>query len=519
MFFCSSASGVNMPFDILEEPICYTTFLTKNETSQRLKRCTRCRCAWYRSADEQRANWLVHKEVCQRPDYDRIADMTAAECIEELKQQGSFLHNCNHNTSSLLERLFDIIRHDSDAWTGRGDADSNKDMRRVLHAFSRTSLEEGDAKDDILEQYYQRVWACPGMPQLLHFTDMKSSSLRKMMKNFPNGRPIFGDIDKENNFELQYNTDFDESGEHVAWFVVGFLVRSCVWGKITKQSNDDGRGHLRDTYYSQAARRHLARIFSSKTLRDCAKKAFYPVPGYILNVAENNTEEFLTLLNAGVGLGVLNWADLGYAKRTLRIMSIMDLSDLYLDAKLDILEWSCNMSGTKHAFYPWHSTCENQDKDIVKLLIKIAVNIMLSCEDLTDLLEAGINRRPELLGPQWIEMMRDRRRIVFVFLHEKLADVPRSDLKEVYIAKLLEQFGNFQMHERLKYAKLTLEENRYEIYQKQAEKLREMLKNRLKEKMKKKTGEIRGVHIGVGCPGKAFPFPIFPGLMGGSVWR
>ena len=153
-----------------------------------MKRCTRCRCAWYTSAHEQRANWLVHKEVCQRPEYERIAKLTAAECIEELKQQGlqkqgstkpgSFLHNCDHNTAALLEQLFDIIRRDSDAWTGRGDAESNKDMRRILHTFSRTLVEEGEDGEDVLEPYYERVWACPGMPQLLHFTDMKSTSLR-----------------------------------------------------------------------------------------------------------------------------------------------------------------------------------------------------------------------------------------------------------------------------------------------------------------------------------------------------
>ena len=66
------------------------------------------------------------------------------------------------------------------------------------------------------------------------------------------------------------------------------------------------------------------------------------------------------MLDTGVVLGVLNWADIGFAKRTLKMISEMDLTALRVDAKLDILEWSCNMSGTKHAFYPWHSTCENQ---------------------------------------------------------------------------------------------------------------------------------------------------------------
>ena len=74
-----------------------------------------------------------------------------------------------------------------------------------------------------------------------------------------------------------------------------------------------------------------------------------------------------------------------------------------------------------------------------------------------------------------------------------------------------------------RYAKQTLEDERYDIYEKQSEKLRDMLKSRLKERMKKKTGgEIRGVHIGIGCQGGpkgTIPFPLFPGLMGGTVWR
>ena len=82
-----------------------------------------------------------YQDVCRRPEFERIGKLTSSQCIEELKSRGSFLHNCDHNTAALLERLFDVIRHDSDAWTERGDAESNKDMRRVLHTFRYVSLQ------------------------------------------------------------------------------------------------------------------------------------------------------------------------------------------------------------------------------------------------------------------------------------------------------------------------------------------------------------------------------------------
>ena len=66
------------------------------------------------------------------------------------------------------------------------------------------------------------------MPQLLYFTDIRSTSYRKVMEKFPQG-PMFEDESEENDgFEETFDVEDDTSGESIEWFVIGFLVRWTV---------------------------------------------------------------------------------------------------------------------------------------------------------------------------------------------------------------------------------------------------------------------------------------------------
>ena len=463
-----------MPLEILEKPICYSTFLTEEDCGAPLKRCTKCRCAWYRSVEEQRANWPLHKKFCKKPDYDVIKKMSLQQCMSLLDKMSSPT-TLTHNYAAILERVFDLVRN-SDA-DELEDQWEHEDVGLRMHSYSRLWVRVDDP-GDYLKSFYELAWACPGMPQVLFFSDLRSISLRKMMSQFPNGRPNFDNEEEKVSFDGQYNVKEDSSGESIAWFIVGFLVRSCVWGKLTMSSKDDGFGNFRGTKFAYAARIRLGQIFSSTVLRKCSMSALYPVPGLMLNFATEKPNAFIQLLNMGVGLGILAWADQEYGRDTLKVMCHMDLQKLSDDKKLDLLEvcfclfekepkvpWESQSSDD---FNPWEEASNYQydGTELVELSMMLIVNLLNSSQDLKALFSKGVNRRPENDQSLWFDENSDRKRIILAFLLEKMTLGGKHSMKT--LAKNLASWAEIEFWEKMKYAKAALSEESYQRYCKQA---------------------------------------------------
>jgi len=463
-----------MPFDILEKPICYSTFLTEEDCGAPLKRCTKCRCAWYSSVEEQRANWPLHKKLCKKPDYDMVKKMSLQQCLNSLDKMSSPL-TITHNYAIILERVFDLVRN-SDV-RGLEDEWDHEDVGLRLHSYSRL-LVRVDDPGDYLKSFYQLAWACPGMPQLLFFSDFRSIALTKMMSDFPNGRPMFDNEEEKASFNEEYNVKEDSSGESIAWFIVGFLVRSCIWGKLTMSSKNDGFGNFRDTKFGHAAIIRLGQIFSSTVLRKCGMSALYPVPSLVLNITREKPDVFLQLLNMGIGLGILGWADQEFGRDTLKIMCNMDLRALSYDKKLDLLEvlfcifekepkvpWE---SQSADDFNPWEEASNYQfdGKELIKLSMKLVVNVLNCSKDLKTLLSKGVNRRPEFDEFSWFDENGDRKRIILAFLLEKMTLVGKHSMKK--LATTLTSWSQIEFWEKMKYAKSALSEESYGRYCEQA---------------------------------------------------
>jgi len=266
----------------------------------------------------------------------------------------------------------------------------------------------------------------------------------------------------------------------VAWFIVGFLVRSCVFGSLAMSSNHDGRGKLRATNFAAAALRRVTQIFVNKVTHASAKKALYPLPGLMLTVAEKKPSLFLQMLELGVGPPVMKWADQEYGKNTMSIMATLNLSGLSDHPKLDLLETCLNVFG-RYPSYPWYSMDEADDENLVELCLDIAVSLLSNNTDLKGFLERGMKRRPEISKPDWTDHKNGESRMVIAFIYEKLI----SDVDVMKIETLtasLEQWGKLHLWEKTKYAENVMEEDHLRAYDNTAEELRAYMDKIDKEK-------------------------------------
>ena len=406
-------------FEILSKPICYVTL----EVNDSLLQCSGCRCAWYSSKDHQQEHWSVHKRVCKIPEIRMIEQMTAQQCFDALCGGDSSNITAlpwDHNTAAIFVRLYYIMRT-TDPETGIcdsifGEKSVARDLAVTLQALARTSLPES---------YHKRAWACPGLPQLLFFTDLRSNLIFERMQDNPQGLPV--ELFKESDsYKKDYksDTEADDSGESLAFFVISFLVRSSIAGELGYSSIQDGVTTIGRTQVAAGARLRIAQILSTPSLRDSAINALAPVPGLLLNIAENLPEEFIKFLDMGIFKAILQLAARNeqyseFAVKTMNIVASLDPALLADDTKLDILE-TC-LGPIKYYTSFMGPGISKPDKQIPTVCNKVAINILLHEPDLTTFLERGMARRSEIVTPSWdIDTAFGEQRAALAFLLEKL---------------------------------------------------------------------------------------------------
>eukprot|EP01060_Flectonema_neradi_P027177 TRINITY_DN36808_c0_g1_i1.p1 TRINITY_DN36808_c0_g1~~TRINITY_DN36808_c0_g1_i1.p1 ORF type:complete len:421 (+),score=80.29 TRINITY_DN36808_c0_g1_i1:51-1313(+) len=277
-----------MSFEVLREAeICYTTL----SEGDGYMRCSRCKCAYYKSAEEQKMNWKIHKTVCKEPEVERISTMGGRECMDELKKS---LLPPKPNSAALMARLQDLMREDDKA------SQYGVELYQFLSSVGSSS---SNTTTDTLDVFYRTLWAVPGMPQFLLKSNLRGNQISKLMREYPEGPP---------QEELpQIN---DESGECRSIFVVDTLVRTILWGRAPAT--------VRQTPHSNAALLRLSEILGDLTMRDGLQNLAQTVVLTFHRVCEVNKDIPVPCLNANL------------------IPALVDLSSHFPEA-LEILETLC----------------------------------------------------------------------------------------------------------------------------------------------------------------------------------
>ena len=219
--------------DLRNTPLCYSTL----REGEGFLRCSRCKCAFYESPEQQKAHWKVHKTVCKEPETNRIETLSGQDCMKELTKS---LFPPNANTAVLMNRLLQLMR------TEEKTAQYGIELYQLLSGIGSSNKSEQDTH----EIYYKTLWAVPGMPQFLMKSDLRGNQITALMKKYPNGPPTDEELPQIK----------DEAAECRSIFIVDILVRSVLWGQAPAS--------MRDTAFSKAALRRLAGIVGDLTTRD-----------------------------------------------------------------------------------------------------------------------------------------------------------------------------------------------------------------------------------------------------------
>ncbi|KAJ9470174.1 hypothetical protein DIPPA_32735 [Diplonema papillatum] len=283
-----------MPLEILQRAVCYGTYVE----DESFARCSRCKCAHYCSADEQKRRWKAHKATCREPEWQRIAALSAAAAFEELEPA---LRTPGHNTAALLERVCDAIR----AGGARKQVEglNLESAAARLRSWARVGQGAELAADD-LAPYYERLWQSPGMPQFLFLSDWRSLGFRTPQDAA--AQPPIGS---------------EQSGSEVSLWPIGFLVRSCVWGTLPENQTEDGVGTVRDAYFARGALRRLCQVTGDLALKASVGAAFAPVPGLFGSVAKQKPQWMCEHLGDNVIPAVIEWLDVPSAFDAFRTLA------------------------------------------------------------------------------------------------------------------------------------------------------------------------------------------------------
>ena len=397
-----------MDFAMLQRPICYRSFKVK----ENLLRCSRCKCAWYTNKEEQKAHWKIHKTVCKEPDFTMVSKLSGEQCFQLVQEELCSL-KLGHNTAVLLESLYRYLRElrKPNDHKRKSHGMDIYDYGLQLHSFTRLS----SGTTGSLDMYYKRAWAIPGMPQFLYFTDLKSLTYTKIVERFPTGRPSSDSVDGDDDFET---LNYDDTGEVLGWFVIGFLIRSCVVGPISLVSTHDGQGNLRNYEFCKGAIIRVAEICARSELRSSAMKSMYPVSGFFLNIAQNQPDVMIEVLNVGAFPGIIEWADQQYCLDLLKIIARLDTKKLNEEIKFDMLASCCSTQGY-NAEPLWYSG--EDDEKITNVCVKIAAKILADTSDVFTLLKLAIQSRRERDVYVWKYKDFGQKRIVLAFLLRKVS--------------------------------------------------------------------------------------------------
>jgi len=396
----------------LKKPLCYGTYVTEGTDGEPLERCSNCKLAYYVSREEQRKHWRVHKLVCKPPNFEAFANLNAAQCNAILREKNIPF---DQDISPILCRLYKV--YFDTGYRTKTNQESLEDHHQEieLHAMARPGTVDDDEDAgssiggfDSMKKKFDIAWQVPGLPQLLLLSNFSGELFMKHKQEHPEGysRPweVAGIAEKARKEIMlsmmckEFRLINQSSSQKIGWFIVGFLVRSVVYGTMKSECLCDGIGTLRETGYSTAAKYRAIELFLSREVRLNFGWALWPVPSLIFNLVTNGHRSELVhwqekLIKSGVLFALMDYAlmqnyndPLEFIGKTLTFLSKQKLSMLDWDAKLDTFAMAITVA--LHKFVDFQGVIQGRDqqedgpfKVLEMACLDIADNILANCGD------------------------------------------------------------------------------------------------------------------------------------------
>lgn len=247
-------------------------------------RCVRCGLATYASKDEQAEHWTLHSRSCCAPDAGAVSKLGLVETVDEIDRVIERLYTDRSKSGPMHMAL--LTRRLRTCFDLRMPDPANMMDLRV-HTSARSRIA---APQPFSDNFYKRLWASPGMPELLLFAeDLLTDYARALRAAFPLGKPdslarvtllpagsalrIAADALERRREEAM---DDSNSAYKFAYFYFNLLVGSAVQASPTDNSAHDGLGTMRMLPFSMAAARRAFDLWLTKEVRDCCMDALGP---------------------------------------------------------------------------------------------------------------------------------------------------------------------------------------------------------------------------------------------------
>ena len=351
---------------IFKDPICFETF-QNNDTEV----CSRCEIAWFpKEGKRDCATFSRHQSVCNAPDTTEITYLPLRESLERIDDMLLSKHGFDHNTGYLLYHIDDLLRAEGRTPLKKRSesAQSMDENSDRLHSSFRETVLSLDY--DEVRPYFERLWACPGVPQFLLRADLRSNTYAGMVARYPNG--VRGVPQEE---LKKYNAECDTSGEWMGMLVVQILVFSCV---VPRPGNNqiewDGDGELQDTPYSHAAWARLVELVTREDAYRSLLESMFPVPMLIANIAKNKPDEFNKCLQLGIAPFLCSYSDMVGAQMALELIP-SHLSSLSTETKLEIVAQIWRFIPHDPNFWKSYMEDPSEADVFLRLIVRIAVNV------------------------------------------------------------------------------------------------------------------------------------------------
>mmetsp|Transcript_14057 Transcript_14057/g.21089 ORF Transcript_14057/g.21089 Transcript_14057/m.21089 type:complete len:513 (+) Transcript_14057:192-1730(+) len=266
-------------------------FLGYSESS--LKRCTRCKGAYYMDGGAQKLQWKIHKKNCKPSSLD-TTKMDLDHCTKALK---SALYGGSPDLYFIIKRVRGLFDNGAE----------NSDMAAFhLHSIARGLM-------SLNTSLLLGIVACPYMSSLLfgEEEDLLSTKYR-LVKNTKlakyNGRPsdeFLEDIEDETEKEEvtllveQYDKLDDSWGQpssmSFCYLYFNLIVASTIQGQLSHSSTHDGNGTMRggnpkmkspETLLSTAALRRAMELWTDPHVLASCGDAMAPAASLAVTAVE-----------------------------------------------------------------------------------------------------------------------------------------------------------------------------------------------------------------------------------------
>lgn len=255
--------------------VCYQTFQTNVDNPDlKLLNCSKCKTAKYVSVEAQRANWPFHKINCNRPEVDKVKNMSMKDVTKRCLEWPSV----DHNSALCFKRLLEYFQaHEADKKGKNSKKDLGMDIGDVGLGLHRRLFNTEQRLVGALSCF----WATPGIPELLlqHKGHSIKRTLLKPGKHYSQGTDAY----------------------EYFYFVCTVLTFSGVTEiQQTMASIHDGLGKIRtNSPWALAAANKLLDLWMDPKARQDCGDAFAPGPSLMLTWLQHGKKERIDLINRG----------------------------------------------------------------------------------------------------------------------------------------------------------------------------------------------------------------------------